>query len=86
MASALEVRPVDPAQHLAFVESRSGSFLQTPAWGRLKTDWRAESLGWFGGEEMVVLVTDSSVDMGKFAEKVRARIESEAGVARPNLD
>ena len=44
---AIEVRTVDAAQHLAFVEARSGSFLQTPAWGRLKTDWRAESLGWF---------------------------------------
>jgi lipid II:glycine glycyltransferase (peptidoglycan interpeptide bridge formation enzyme) len=43
---AIEVRTVDAAQHLAFVEARSGSFLQTPAWGRLKTDWRAESLGW----------------------------------------
>jgi lipid II:glycine glycyltransferase (peptidoglycan interpeptide bridge formation enzyme) len=54
---AIEVRTVDAAQHLAFVEARSGSFLQTPAWGRLKTDWRAESLGWFRntstGDEMV---------------------------------
>jgi lipid II:glycine glycyltransferase (peptidoglycan interpeptide bridge formation enzyme) len=50
---AIEVRTVDAAQHLAFVEARSGSFLQTPAWGRLKTDWRAESLGWFAGDEMV---------------------------------
>ena len=57
MASVIEVRPVDPAQHLSFVADRSGSFLQTPAWGRLKTDWRAESLGWFrldrGAEEMI---------------------------------
>jgi diguanylate cyclase (GGDEF)-like protein len=36
--------------------------------------------GRFGGEEMVILVTDSSVDMAKFAEKVRARVESDAGV------
>ncbi len=57
MTSAIEVRTVDAAHHLAFVEARSGSFLQTPAWGRLKTDWRAESLGWFRntstGDEMV---------------------------------
>ncbi len=57
MTRAIEVRTIDAAQHLAFVEARSGSFLQTPAWGRLKTDWRAESLGWFrhtpAGEEMV---------------------------------
>jgi lipid II:glycine glycyltransferase (peptidoglycan interpeptide bridge formation enzyme) len=50
---AIEVRTVDAAQHLAFVDARSGSFLQTPAWGRLKTDWRAESLGWFAGDDMV---------------------------------
>ncbi|PYI56485.1 GGDEF domain-containing protein [Paenibacillus flagellatus] len=36
--------------------------------------------GRFGGEEMVVLVTDSSVDMAEFAEKVRARVEADAGV------
>ena len=53
MTRAIEVRTVDAAAHLAFVEARSGSFLQTPAWGRLKTDWRAESLGWFAGDEMV---------------------------------
>ena len=47
MTSVIEVRPVDPGQHLQFVADRSGSFLQTPAWGQLKTDWRAESLGWF---------------------------------------
>ena len=42
---AIEVRTVDAAQHLAFVEARSGSFLQTPAWGRLKTDWRGRVAG-----------------------------------------
>lgn len=36
--------------------------------------------GRFGGEEMVVLVTSSSVDMAKFCEKARARIEADAGV------
>jgi lipid II:glycine glycyltransferase (peptidoglycan interpeptide bridge formation enzyme) len=49
----LRLRAIDPAQHLQLVEARSGSFLQTPAWGRLKTDWRAESLGWFRGSELV---------------------------------
>jgi len=47
------VRPISPEEHLAFVESRSGSFLQTPAWGELKNDWESESLGWFAGEEMI---------------------------------
>lgn len=36
--------------------------------------------GRFGGEEMVVLLTDSSVDPGALAEKVRSRVEAEAGV------
>ena len=33
MTRAIEVRTVDAAQHLAFVEARSGSFLQTPGVG-----------------------------------------------------
>jgi lipid II:glycine glycyltransferase (peptidoglycan interpeptide bridge formation enzyme) len=49
----MQVRTIDPAQHLRFVAERSGSFLQTPAWGRLKTEWRSESLGWFARDEMV---------------------------------
>ncbi|GGV07061.1 peptidoglycan bridge formation protein FemAB [Streptomyces spectabilis] len=32
---------------------RSVSFLQTPAWGRVKTEWRSESLGWFDGRRLV---------------------------------
>ncbi|GAB2883196.1 lipid II:glycine glycyltransferase FemX [Streptomyces mayteni] len=48
------VRPISAAEHLAFVRARrSVSFLQTPAWGRVKTEWRAESLGWFQGRELV---------------------------------
>ena len=54
---SLSVRPITTEEHGAFVESqaalRSVSFLQTPAWGRVKTEWRAESLGWFSGEELV---------------------------------
>ena len=52
--SALAVRVVTAEEHLAFVESRrSASFLQTPAWGAVKSEWRRESLGWFDGETMV---------------------------------
>ncbi|MFC8348271.1 lipid II:glycine glycyltransferase FemX [Streptomyces sp. NPDC057280] len=48
------VRPISAADHLAFVRAqRSVSFLQTPAWGRVKTEWRSESLGWFEGRRMV---------------------------------
>jgi vancomycin resistance protein VanK len=50
----LTVRPISEAEHLAFVESRrSASFLQTPAWGRVKSEWRRESLGWHAGDELV---------------------------------
>ncbi len=56
---ALRVRPVSPAAHLQLLRSRrSASFLQTPAWGAVKSEWRHESVGWFratgdSGEEMV---------------------------------
>ena len=29
------------------------SFLQTPAWARVKSEWRAESIGWFAGSDPV---------------------------------
>jgi lipid II:glycine glycyltransferase (peptidoglycan interpeptide bridge formation enzyme) len=48
------VRPIGAAEHLAFVRAqRSVSFLQTPAWGRVKTEWRSESLGWYDGPRLV---------------------------------
>jgi lipid II:glycine glycyltransferase (peptidoglycan interpeptide bridge formation enzyme) len=53
VVSSLAVRPITADEHLTIVTSRSGSFLQTPAWGRVKSDWTAESLGWFDGAELV---------------------------------
>ncbi|MEV5124673.1 peptidoglycan bridge formation glycyltransferase FemA/FemB family protein [Streptomyces decoyicus] len=48
------VRPISAADHLAFVRAqRSVSFLQTPAWARVKTEWRSESLGWFEGRRLI---------------------------------
>ncbi len=48
----LTVRPIPPAQHRAFIASRgSASFLQTPGWAQVKSEWRAESLGWFRGDD-----------------------------------
>jgi lipid II:glycine glycyltransferase (peptidoglycan interpeptide bridge formation enzyme) len=42
------VRPITPAEHLAFLRTQpSASFLQTPAWGEVKSEWRRESVGWF---------------------------------------
>ena len=49
----LTVAEIDAAQHREFVERRSASFLQTPAWGQVKSDWTHESLGWFDGDELV---------------------------------
>ncbi|MEY9860711.1 lipid II:glycine glycyltransferase (peptidoglycan interpeptide bridge formation enzyme) [Catenulispora sp. GAS73] len=50
----LTVGPISAAEHLAFVRAqRWVSFLQTPAWARVKTEWRSESLGWFDGQRLV---------------------------------
>ena len=44
----LSVRTITAAEHLDFLRRRrSASFLQTPAWGEVKAEWRRESLGWF---------------------------------------
>ncbi|WP_227467466.1 lipid II:glycine glycyltransferase FemX [Nocardioides lijunqiniae] len=50
----MSVRTIPEPQHLDLLASRdSASFLQTPAWGRVKGEWRRESLGWFRGDELV---------------------------------
>ncbi|GAB3756867.1 lipid II:glycine glycyltransferase FemX [Microlunatus parietis] len=50
----LTVAPISPAEHLQFIRTRrSVSFLQTPAWGRVKTEWRSESLGWYDDGRLV---------------------------------
>ena len=47
-SNSLTVRTISPDEHLAWIASRpSVSFLQTPAWGRVKKEWRSLSLGWF---------------------------------------
>ena len=51
------VRTISPEDHLAFLRSqRSASFLQTPAWGRVKSEWRHESIGWYAGPDSTELV------------------------------
>lgn len=53
-SSALTVREITSDQHLAAIAERpSVSFLQTPAWGVVKRDWRARSVGWFDGDKLV---------------------------------
>lgn len=50
---SITCRPISSESHLAFIESRgSASFLQTPAWAKVKPDWRAESVGFFDGEDL----------------------------------
>jgi lipid II:glycine glycyltransferase (peptidoglycan interpeptide bridge formation enzyme) len=44
---SVSVRPISTAEHVAFIGDRTVSFLQTPAWAIVKSDWRGESLGWF---------------------------------------
>jgi vancomycin resistance protein VanK len=56
--ATLSVRTVAESEHLDFVRGRrSASFLQTPAWGKVKSEWKRESLGWFrdggSGPELV---------------------------------
>jgi vancomycin resistance protein VanK len=54
VAVTLTVRPIPAADHLAFLREQSwASFLQTPAWATVKSEWRAESLGWYDGESLV---------------------------------
>ncbi len=36
--------------------------------------------GRYGGEELVVLITDPTINMGDFAEKIRGRVQSESPV------
>ncbi|MEV8374556.1 peptidoglycan bridge formation glycyltransferase FemA/FemB family protein [Kribbella sp. NPDC056861] len=50
----LTVGPISAAEHLAFIRNQpSVSFLQTPAWGRVKTEWRSESIGWYDGQQLI---------------------------------
>ena len=45
---------ITPAEHLSWLRRRrSASFLQTPAWGQVKAEWRHESIGWYAGGELV---------------------------------
>jgi len=47
VTSPLAVRTISAEEHLAFLRTReSASFLQTPAWAKVKREWKAESLGW----------------------------------------
>lgn len=50
----LTIRTISLEEHRDFVAGRGwASFLQTPAWARVKPEWRAESLGWFSEGRLV---------------------------------
>ena len=50
----ITVSTITAAEHLAFIKHQpSASFLQTPAWARVKPEWRAESIGWYDGQILV---------------------------------
>ncbi|GAA2093527.1 peptidoglycan bridge formation peptidyltransferase VanK-Sc [Microlunatus panaciterrae] len=52
---ALSIRTITAAEHLDFIKGRDWvSFLQTPAWGRVKSEWRNESVGWFDSDGTLV--------------------------------
>ncbi|CAM3862966.1 lipid II:glycine glycyltransferase FemX [Nocardioides zeicaulis] len=47
MTTRLTLRPISAQEHRDLIASRpSASFLQTPAWAAVKSDWRSESVGW----------------------------------------
>ena len=49
------MRDVTEQEHLDFLRGRrSASFLQTPAWGAVKSEWRRESIGWFDPSDRLV--------------------------------
>jgi lipid II:glycine glycyltransferase (peptidoglycan interpeptide bridge formation enzyme) len=49
---ALSVRTIEAERHREFNAAQpSVSFLQTPAWGQVKGEWRSESVGWFNGND-----------------------------------
>ena len=49
------VRTITSAEHVAFNATRPGvSFLQTPAWAQVKSEWRNESIGWYDDHGQLV--------------------------------
>lgn len=50
----ITVAPITPDEYLHHLETLdSASFLQTPAWARVKREWTSELLGWFADSGLV---------------------------------
>jgi lipid II:glycine glycyltransferase (peptidoglycan interpeptide bridge formation enzyme) len=48
------VRTISADEHRAFIRGQPwASFLQTPAWAAVKSEWRGESLGWYADDRLV---------------------------------
>ncbi len=48
------VRSISAGEHRSFIREQPwASFLQTPAWATVKSEWRGESLGWYDGDRLV---------------------------------
>ena len=46
--SDLSIRTISADEHAAYIATQpSASFLQTPGWAAVKSEWKAESLGWY---------------------------------------
>ncbi len=76
MTSEPSVRGISAEQHLAFVRAQPWtSFLQTPAWAAVKSEWRAESLGWFADGDLVGagLVLHRAIPVPRPLSRVRLR-------------
>ena len=54
MTTTLTLRPISAPEHRDFIAAQSSaSFLQTPAWALVKSEWRHESLGFFRAGDLV---------------------------------
>jgi lipid II:glycine glycyltransferase (peptidoglycan interpeptide bridge formation enzyme) len=51
---AITVQPITSAEHITFNATRPWvSFLQTPAWAKVKSEWQSESIGWFDEDNKI---------------------------------
>ena len=52
---AITVRTITAAEHVMFNATQPWvSFLQTPAWAKVKSEWESESVGWFDQAGLLV--------------------------------
>lgn len=51
----ISVRIIPATKYLQFIRSQpSASFLQTPAWATVKSEWESQSLGWFASDNEMI--------------------------------